>query len=327
MKMRKSFLLIIGALLSKSALAACTWDSDPAFGGSQATTLEISGYTIFVDAGAQVDSVISSVNSNAQSRQISFKDCEIGELYGKTALPPLTSTGQVRLFNTSVDGLSVRPAWNNASAFGYFNSSAAMKEKRFNYPVGSFFRLEFVKTAPRLKLTNPLGDIVLNPGIVLRHWVTNDTPTSYGQQLQIGQIRIISIPSCSIDGPKTVDFGQVSADTLTSGVTRNLDFSMTCATDYGSYSATASLIATSPNSDGTIPVLDHAGNTDRMKIQITDSTNGRMPADGTKGESRLRLGDSVAARYNWKATLSRGTGILPEDGNFTARAEILLVVN
>ena len=327
MKLRNSFLLIAGVLMSQSVMAICTVDPDPAFGGAERTTLNISGFTIFVDASAPIDTVIKEVHSNPQDRIISFRDCAIGERYGKTALPPLVSTGVKRHFTTNIEGISVRPAWSNASAFGYFDSVAVLPKNRMNYPVGSLFRLEFIKTAPHLNLKSPNGDVVLSPGILLRTWITTDTAANYAQRLQIGEIRIVSIPSCTIEGPKTVDFGQVSASSLASGVERELNFGLTCATDYGTYSATASLITTSPNSDGTIPVSDSAGNTDRMKIQITDSSNGKMPADGSSGESRLRIANSVAANYSWKATLMKGSANAPESGNFTARAEILLIVN
>lgn len=328
MTLRNSIILLAGTLLSQPAMAACQWDPDPAFGGEKPTTLTISGTTLYVDANAPVDDIIQTLNSSMQARQISYINCVPGENYGKTALPPLQPTGMARSFTTNIAGLSVRPAWTNATgAFGYYPSFQTMPEKRFNYPVNSYFRLEFIKTAPRLKLKDPKGDIALNAGVILRNWITVDTPSTYAQLLQIGDIRIVSIPSCSLDGPRTVDFNDVSASDLRRGVVRDLNFSLTCATDYGSYSATASLSAASPNSDGTIPAADSAGNSDRMKIQVTDSNDGRMPADGTLGETRVNVADSVPVNFRWKATLLEGNGTLPEDGKLTARAEILLVVN
>ena len=328
MKRRNSLLVVVSTLLSLKVMAACQWDPYHAFGVEKPTTLNISGTTLYVDANATTDAIIATLNSSMQARQISYINCVPGESYGKTALPPLQPTGTARYFTTNIAGLSVRPAWTNATGnFGYYPSFQTMPEKRFNYPVNSYFRLEFIKTAPRLKLKDPKGDIALNAGVILRNWITVDTASTYAQLLQIGDIRIVSIPSCSLDGPRTVDFGDVAASDLKRGVVRDLNFSLTCATDYGSYSATASLSAASPNSDGTIPAADSAGNSDRMKIQVTDSSNGKMPADGSLGETRLNVADSVPVNYRWKATLQEGNGTLPEDGKLTARAEILLVVN
>ncbi|PIF22984.1 fimbrial protein [Candidatus Pantoea floridensis] len=328
MRLRNSFLFVTGAFLSQSALAVCTVDPDSQFGGANRTTLTIPGYTFYVDAGAPVsDTPLNYENSTTQNVTLSFKDCEIGEAYGKTALPPLAPTGKKNYFTTSVEGISVRPRWNNGAQFGHFPSNAAMTENRFNYPPASFFQLEFVKTSPRLKLTDPNGDVVLSPGTILRNWVTSDTAANYGQLLNIGEIRVISIPNCTIDGPKTVNFGQLGERDLISGVEKNLDFSLRCATDYGSYSASASLITASPNADGTIPVTDSAGNNDRLKIQITDSNNRNMPADDSAKEDRAQVADEVPVNYSWKATLMKNGNVLPEEGNFTAKAEILLVVN
>jgi len=328
MRLRNSFLFVTGAFLSQSALAVCTVDPDPQFGGANRTTLTIPGYTFYVDAGAPVsDTPLNFKNSTMQNVTLSFKDCVDGEAYGKTALPPLAPTGKKNYFTTSVEGISVRPRWNNGAAFGHFPSISSMDQNRFNYPPASFFQLEFVKTSPRLKLTDPNGDVVLSPGTILRNWVTSDTAANYGQLLNIGEIRVISIPNCTIDGPKTVNFGQLGERDLISGVEKNLDFSLRCATDYGSYSASASLITATPNADGTIPVTDSAGNTDRLKIQITDSNNRNMPADDSAKEDRAQVADEVPVNYSWKATLTKNGNVLPEEGNFTAKAEILLVVN
>lgn len=328
MRLRNSFLFVTGAFLSQSALAVCTVDPDPQFGGANRTTLTIPGYTFYVDAGAPIsDTPLNTSISNNQNVILSFKDCEIGEAYGKTTLPPLAPTAKAKYFTTSVEGISVRPLWSNGAATGGFPSVNYMDKNRFNYPANSHFELEFVKTSRRLKLTDPNGDVVLPPGVILRHWVTSDTPANYGQLLEIGEIRVISIPNCTIDGPKTVNFGQLGERDLVSGVEKNLDFSLRCATDYGSYSASASLITATPNADGTIPVTDSAGNTDRLKIQITDSNNRNMPADDSAKEDRAQVADEVPVNYSWKATLMKNGNVLPEEGNFTAKAEILLVVN
>lgn len=321
----------LGILLlsSHSAMAVCSLDPDPKYGSP--TILQIPSYIIYVDADAAVDENIpvSDVISDRQPNIISYL-CASGENYGKAVNPPLSPPNIAqRLFDTQVPGLRVRPKWSNGTGEGQFESISVVPDGRFDIPASSFFRLQFVKTAPRLQLKDATnGDLVLPAGILLYNWINSRSEMNYYQKLQIGEIRVISTPVCKITAPSEVDYNTVSPTNLKNGVARPLDFSMSCATDYDDYSVQASLIARQVTTDGFIQVTDQGGNTDRMKIRVEDNLGNKLPLDGTGGQRIEKLASNVPANFNWRTTLLPGASALPpESGAFSAMAEIMLVVN
>lgn len=333
MKLRNSFLMIAGMLLSQQAMSACVLDTDPITGGGQPATLTIPGEIIYVDAGDGKDTNVGkTLSSTSLTHKISYINCVVGEKYGKAALS-LSDEGN-HLYATYIKGLSVRPMFNNNVADGYFPSESSMVPQegesdklRMNYEQGYHYKLQFVKTEPRLQLKNPAGDVVLPANSkVLVNWISDTS--KHVLTLSMGEIRIISIPSCTIDGPKTVDFGTVTKTDLTNSVIKDLNFNLTCATDYGKYGAKAYLTAASVNGDGSIQVKDHANNSDRMKIMVSDSQGKDLPANAELSfENQNNISSDSPAEFKWHATLTKVNDALPEDGKFTAQAEILLVVN
>ncbi|SFN56451.1 Fimbrial protein [Izhakiella capsodis] len=141
--------------------------------------------------------------------------------------------------------------------------------------------------------------------------------------------RIISTPVCQIDGGENVDFNAVSSAGLIKGVSRPLNFVMSCKTDYGSYSATAKLTTPTPTSDNKyIQVADSAGNMDRLKIRIDDSNGSLMHVDGTSSEVIEGHSNSIPAQFKWTATLLKGPAPeMPAMGQFSTSAEIILQLN
>lgn len=331
--MKKTNIALLAlALLSQYSMAECTLDKTRPDGGGDPTTLSIPGATIVIDADSpESDTKPIATYSSSTGNLVSFINCDSSAFYGKNVLPPLLEASAAnRTFTTKIDGFEVKPLWNNGVASGRFPSRAAVgaASVRFNYPTSSYFILEIYKTKRTIKLTKPSGDILLDGGIIAYNWIGTESPDKYGQRLQIGEISIISTPVCSLDGEKTVDFNTVSATNIANGVKRPLNFSLTCATDYGSYSASAALSTQTPTSDNAyIQVKDQANNTDRLKIRVDSSTGTALTVDGKTNEVKSSI-NGVATQFSWSATLLRDSLVnLPASGPFTATAEIILLVN
>lgn len=329
MLIKKRLAIGIVAFTALQASAACVLDTKSPQGGVAPTTLKIDAFTLFVDADAPVDSLLPTDQgrSNLQGIKVSFINCVIGEKYGKSTILSVSSTKN--LFNTNIEGIAVKPQWSNGNGTGHYPSTSSMMEKRFNYPPESYFNLLFYKTQKRLKLSNPTGDLLLNPGIIAYNWVTSDNIINAGQKLNIGEIRIISTPVCRMDGEKSVDFKTVSATSINNGVKHPLNFSLTCATDYGSYSASAALNTQTPTADSAfIQVTDNGNHLDRLKIRVDDSNGFPLPVDGSRAEIKRAINSDLPAQFSWSATLLRASStLLPENGPFTAKAEIVLQLN
>ncbi|ANS44539.1 fimbrial protein [Serratia inhibens] len=332
MRIREYLLVLVIILASSQASAQCVLDTSSEDAGVPPTTLFIPGFTLFIDADAPADTAILLKDSGRDSNRdgkVRFINCEIGEAYGKSVTALLPPSPTQNLFNTKVEGIAIKPRWNNGIAFGHFPSRASMTANAFEYPAVSFFRIEFYKTQKRLRLSNPNGDVLLEPGHIAYNWVSSDNSNNVGQKLNIGEIKVISTPVCRLDGEKTVDFNTVSATNINNGIKRPLNFSLTCATDYGSYSTSAALSTQTPTADKSfIQVTDSGNNLDRLKIRVDDSNGQPLLVDGTRSEIKRAISSDTAAQFTWSATLLRASGtLLPENGPFTANAEIVLQVN
>ncbi|PIJ49623.1 hypothetical protein BL250_11875 [Erwinia sp. OLTSP20] len=326
-----TILAIVSIFITTPALAQCVLDTVPPEGGGQPVILSVPAFTVFVDADAPADrsTPIGSWDSS-HGTKVSFK-CLKGDRYGKDVYPPLLGQAtQQRMYATKIDGLEIMPMWYNGVAFGKFPTNSVTTEMRLDYPPAAFYRVQIFKTKSQLKLNNPqTGDVILDPGKIAYNWVNNSGIGPFPQTLMIGQIRIISTPVCRLDGKKTVNFNTVTPDDLAKGVSRPLNFSMTCATDYGHYSATAKLTTTTPDSDNNyIKVTDSAGNDDRLKIRIDDSSGSIMHVDGTNAEIINSLNSNVPAQFKWTATILKSASTQPpKRGPFSASAEIILEMN
>ncbi|CNH99501.1 fimbrial protein [Yersinia pekkanenii] len=334
---RKLFILVCGAVFAGQANAACVVDTISAEGGSPPSTMTISAFTITIDADQPADSTkyISDVNTATQGFLVSHDQCVTGNLYGKNVTAMLGESLGNGLFATNIDGIAIKPLWNNGGnpAYGTFNSSGEMTFStptgRWDYGENSYFRIEIYKIKDTLALTNPVGQQVLPGGTIAYNWVNSNSVVNYAQKLDISQINIISTPSCTFDGTKFVDFGLVTSGNLSNGIERDLNFDITCKTDYGQYSATAAITTQTPTADGNyIKVKDNEGQDDRMRIKISDSTGRLLALDGSANEQKINIASATPAEFKWKATLEPASvSAKPANGKFSAAAEIILQIN
>lgn len=335
---KKLCIILAGVGLAAQANAACVIDLTPPDGGVSPTTLTTAPLTITIDADTPADTTIfipgAEANTPVQGTPVTYIGCVTGEQYGKETTAMLGPSLGNGLFATNVDGIAIKPLWNNGAvpAYGKFPSQASMNfttpTGRFSYGPNSYFRIELYKTKPTLTL-NPGPNQVLPSGVIAYNWVRTTGIANYGQQLNIGAINIISTPACTFDGTKTVDFGLVTGSKLKAGVDRALDFDITCITDYGHYSATAAITTQTPSTDGNfIKVSDSSGNDDKMQIKISDSTGTQLPLNGSRSEQKVNIASNAPAEFKWMARLeSVLPTVSPSNGSFSAAAEIVLQVN
>lgn len=332
---RTLFILAFGAITAGQASAICIIDTESKDGGSLPSTMNIPALTITIDADAPADTskFIAEADSATQGTRVTYVDCAIGNPYGKNVGILLGADLGKGLFATNIDGIAIKPMWSNGAAFGTFNTNGLMtfttEIGRWTYPAISYFRIELYKTKETLSLTNTAGQLVLPAGTAAYNWVNSNSVANFAQKLDIGQIIIISTPSCTFDGTKIVDFGLVTSGTLNNGIERNLDFDITCKTDYGQYSATAAITTQTPTADGNyIKVKDKDGQDDRMRIRINDSSGKLLALNGSDREQKLNIASATPAEFKWKATLEQVSATAkPANGNFSASAEIILQVN
>ncbi|MBW9429297.1 fimbrial protein [Atlantibacter hermannii] len=329
MSLKKILTFLIIFLFTKFSAAECTLRS-----GSYPQTFTLPPQVITIDADRPMDTStpIFAINTGTQP-EVVYDYCVQPSTFGKSVMNLINQDTATKIFPTNIPGIGIKVRWNNGAAFGDYPSTGqttfSTSIGAFIYPATSFFRIELYKTQQTLNLSNKSGDLVLPAEEIAYNWILVDSPDRYAQRLTIGPITLISTPSCTYDNSKSVDFGTVTTNTLTSsGIARDLDFTLICKTDYGSYSASASITTDTPTPDSKyIKVKDAAGNMDRLGIKITNSKNADMLLDGTTQEKFENITTGAPAQFNWRATLyPMGNGKLPENGEFTARAEILLQV-
>lgn len=322
--LRIYIVLLCALLMSPGVRAACILAS------GQPTTLNISSQLITISADAPIDTStpVAQYDSNVYGGTLKYDHCVTGDEYGKRVLNLSGQDTTTQIYQTNVPGLGIKLLASNGVAFGSFPQTAYVKfppgsvEGSFYYNAGFYYRIQFFKTG-NLKLSNPAGDTIIPPGIIAYHYVQSDSPASYALNLNVGDIKIISTPSCTADSAKTVDFNTVTPTLLSAGVTRDLSFSIICKSDYGAYTAKASIIAATPSSDGSyIRVQDAAGNYNKLGIRITDGSSQVMKVNGSTNEEKSSTSNGPA-EFAWKATLIAGNTATPAGGTFTAKAEIV----
>ncbi|MFP2516978.1 fimbrial protein [Buttiauxella agrestis] len=327
---RQLLLLTLSALVVHGVQANCTLAPE----SPQPHIFNIPAKTIIIDVRAPADtsSAIDTEYTSPQGSDIKYDNCVQGEAYGKSSLNIGTQDASTQIFPTSIDGIGVRITWNNGTSFG----TGVLPDPRtmdftpdpqgsWVYPGSSYFRVQFFKTKSKLSLSDPEGQEVLPAEEIAYNWVTADSPANFGQQLDIGQIKLISTPSCSYEYSKVIDFNEVSSRSLSTTIERDLSFSLTCSTDYGFYSATASITADDRSADGAfIKVKDAAGKSDLMGIKIRNDDGADIKVDGTSVEEVANVASDAPAEFNWKAVLFPTGTVHPTNGDFTAHAEILL---
>lgn len=336
---RKLFILLFGAAISGQANALCEVDLSE---GGYPQTLTIPAFTVFIDADApnSASQPIALEESAQNGILVSFHKCLTGSPYGRAVTSLVKGPAvQDRMFTTNIPGIVIKPMWNNGGGFGSFpsnsvfaftnNAGETTEQGRANFTANTFYKVEIYKVADTLNLTNPDGDTILSSGVLAYNWLDSNSLASAGQKLEIGQITIISTPSCTFDGTRNVDFGIVTSGTLSDGgITRDIDFNITCKIDYGSYSGTAAISTQTPTADGNyIKVKDSQDQDDRLRIKISDGSGKQMKVNGSTTEQKINIASGAPAQFNWKATLeSASVSNKPANGVFTAMAEIILQV-
>ncbi|SCC14175.1 fimbrial protein [Kosakonia oryziphila] len=312
--------------LSPAASAVCTL----ARGAPTAVAIPSQVIRINADAAADTSTPIAQFDSNAAGQNIGYDACDVGTEYGKQVLYLTGQDATTRIYQTNIPGIGIKLLWNNGSAFGNFPSKSfitfpgGQSVGTFDYSAASFYRIQFFKTANNLRLSNPNGDTVLPAGDIAYNYLMTADPSSFIMKLAIGDISIISTPTCNTDSAKTVDFNDVTPSLLRQGVTRNLNFNITCKSDYGTYSAKASMITSTPSSDGAyIRAKDAGGNLDRLGIKITDGAGKAMKLDGSTSEQKTSITSQGPAEFAWNATLFASSKTAPAGGTFNAKAEVI----
>jgi hypothetical protein len=298
---------------------------------------------LIIRADAPANEVVNLLDgqylqSTSNTGRVSLMNCIPNvDTYGNdSVLTPISINSDLTgNYPTMIDGLALRVynVFNNADGTvqeGAFPGRGDRKITGITGRVddyGIFMRVKIFKTKEHLNLKNPNGDVLVNmiPQAFYRQY-----SGSVFWYLDLPQIKIVSTPVCTVTDPGAINFNNVTKGNLDHGVTRNIPFALNCITDYGNYSATASIQATSATPDGNfIKVTDSAGNTDRMKIRIDDTTGQVMKVDGsTSDKQATTISSGTTTNFAWKATLLPVVGAsTPELGDFTANAEIVIQVN
>ncbi|WP_158780628.1 fimbrial protein [Pantoea sp. BAV 3049] len=330
--LRKAIFLSLSGLIAGNAAADCT------LARGAVTILNLPAQTIAISADAEASTTApiasAKFTTSPTASAIGYDDCLAGTPAGRKLIG-LSEEVTTRLFKTNVPGIGVKVHIYNPStgSFGYYPIDYSVSfdngesKGTWDWAAGSYYRVQFYKV-DKLTLTDPAGDVVINAGTLGYEWIGSDgvRPVS----LFANQIKIVSTPACTVEDTKTIDFGTVTPAMVATGVEKPLDFSLNCKTDYGTYSTTASVTTTTPSTDSTyIKVTDASGNMDNLGIQILNSSGGVMAVNGTVLERIATTASDTAAQFNWKAKLvnvSSGSS-RPQNGQFTARAEIVMNIN
>jgi len=328
MKWLYGFLLLIA--LNSHSYAACY------LARGTPTTVTIPAQTLTIDADAPVslEQPFARIDSLPITASIGYNDCYKGTEYGRqlTYLANREITNQI--YTTDIPGIAVKILWTNGSGnYGGFPKKQSivfpnnLSVGTFDYEPGSAYRLEFYKVADNLSLSNHLNAQLLPLGIVAYNYLFTPTPSSYVMQLNLGAITLKSIPTCTLDSSKTIDFDRVNASSLASGVYRDIHFKLNCRSDYQRFSTHASVRTQTLSHDHqSIKVTDAGGQDDRLRIFMYDSNKNLLFVDGTNGETLTNIASNAEANFTWQAVLKPGLKSPPAAGPFAAYAEIQFTI-
>lgn len=300
------------------------------------TTVTIPAQTLTIDADAPVslDQPFARIDSLPITANIGYNDCYRGTEYGRQLTYLANREISNQIYTTDIPGIAVKVLWTNGSGkYGGYPKKQTMVFQNnllkgtFDYEPGSAYRLEFYKVAETLSLSSNANAQLLPLGIVAYNYLFTPTPSNYSMQLNLGAITLKSIPTCTLDSSKTIDFDRVNASSLASGVYRDINFKINCRSDYQRFSTRASVSTQTPSSDHqAIKVTDAAGQDDRLRISMYDSNKNLLFVDGTTGETLNNIASNGDANFSWQAALRPGLKSPPAAGPFTAYAEIQFTI-
>lgn len=320
------------ALVSIEVQADCTLLISTEKNSGPPVTVNIASELLTMSADLPVDTStpFKTLKSTEPPHVVSYEYCADNAPFGYTVIGLPGPAGN--MYPTNIDGIGIKIRFDNGFGgqrylpyLGYTPADLV----RLVFRKNTLYFVDFFKTAETVKLKPNQINTVLNGGQLAYIWVLNESPASYAQMLEIGNITVVSTPACTFESTKSVDFNTVTPTMADSGVERPLNFEMNCKTDYGSYSVMASIVASARSADGKyIAITDAGGNNDRLKIKINDSEGENIAVDGTSLRKVTSV-NNIPAQFKWKATLlSSGPGNKkPTGGQFDARAEIVLQVN
>ncbi|EMD0829154.1 fimbrial protein [Morganella morganii] len=169
-----------------------------------------------------------------------------------------------------------------------------------------------INTQNTLMASRKIGEYRLEDVTFLKYYINN--------------VYIVGIPTCKANEPLPVDFNTVNAKKVRDGEIRPFDFGITCLSDYGNYTAVASIKSLTITKDNKyIQVTDNKGDQESLIIEITDENNNPVMVDGS---TKIKINDVESgkkATFNWKAKLKKQDGKpYPAQGPFKALATITL---
>ena len=302
----------------------------------QPTTLTIPSQTITIDADAPVslDQPFALIDSPPLTARVGYNECLNGTEYGRAFIYLDSRAISNQVYQTDIPGIGVKVLWTNGKAgYGPFPRTQWMSvpayaaSATFDFEPGAAYRLEFYKVAEKIDMTTGNSSQLLPMGVVAYNYLFSPTPSNFAMRLNLGAITLKSIPSCTLDSSKTIDFGKVSASDLAQGIYRDLQFKINCRSDYQHFSTKASVTTKTPSDDlQSIKVTDSAGQDDRLRITLYDSNSSPLLVDGTRSETVSNTPTQGDAAFSWRARLSPGPKSPPASGPFAAYAEIQFAI-
>ncbi|WP_241617537.1 fimbrial protein [Rosenbergiella epipactidis] len=296
------------------------------------TTLTIPAQTLTIDADAPVslEQPFARIDSVPITARIGYDDCERGTEYGRQLTYLAGREIAPQLYATDIAGVGVKVLWTNGrDGYGGYPKTQHMVfpngilKGTFDYEPGSAYRLEFYKVAETLSLSSTTGNQLFPLGTVAYNYLFTPTPNHYSMRLNLGALTLKSLPSCTLDSSKTINFDRVNSTSLEQGVYRDLTFKINCQSDYQRFSTRASISTQTLSSDlQSIKVTDSAGQDDRLRIAIYDSKQNLLRVNGTDSEALNDITSTSDAEFTWQAVLKPGLKSPPAAGPFTAYAEI-----
>lgn len=241
-----------------------------------------------------------------------------------------TYTNLSGMYRTNIEGIGVRYMVTLGSASAPLPTSEKIQK---NTPGA----VSITMTAPQEFMTAYFYKVNNNVSLKTRHsdpnllvsskdiadyYIENTLITKYAMD----NVYIIGIPVCKVSNPIPVDFNTVDAKKIANGEVRPLEFNINCLSDYGNYTAIATIHSIERTSDNKyIKVTDSNGDTDSLIIEITDDKNNNVMVDDS---TKVRINDvksGEAATFKWKAKLKKQDGKpYPKQGPFNAIATITL---